>query len=106
MLRAQNWHDDCIGREATHTRLKKLCSRKGEDQMEKSQGSAEKRLGQAQRIRVRMPLSATRMAWDCRPFGFGRIVTPRVRATIEIADGVHLNLMTGELRADVQSARR
>jgi hypothetical protein len=74
--------------------------------MEKNLGSHEKRLGHARRIRVRMPLSATRMAWDCRPFGFGRIVTPRMRTSVEIADGVHLNLMTGELRADVQGARR
>ncbi len=66
----------------------------------------EKRLGFARRIRVRMPFSATRMAWDCRPFGLGRIVAPRLRTTVEIATGIHLDLTTGELRAETYGARR
>jgi hypothetical protein len=66
----------------------------------------EKILGRAKRVRVRLPLSAKRSAWDCRPFGFGRVVAPRINMEIEIADGVHLNLATGELRAVVHGARR
>jgi hypothetical protein len=66
----------------------------------------EKTLGHAKRIRVRMPLSVTRSAWDCRPFGLGRIIAPRIDMVVQIADGVHLNLATGEIRADVHSARR
>lgn len=63
-------------------------------------------LGTAKRIRVRMPFSALRFAWDCRPFGFGRIVAPMTSGTIEIAAGVDLNLATGELRAASGSQRR
>lgn len=65
-----------------------------------------KQLGFAKRIRTRMPLSACRSAWDCRPFGFGRIVAPRIDAVIEIDDGVLLNLASGELLANVSSSRR
>jgi hypothetical protein len=53
-----------------------------------------------------MPLSAIRSAWDCRPFGFGRIVAPMVSGVIEIAPGVDLNLATGEVRAVRESQRR
>ncbi len=65
-----------------------------------------KHFGTAKRIRVRMPLSATRYAWDCRPFGFGRIVAPVASGVIEITPGVHLNLATGELRSEASSQRR
>jgi hypothetical protein len=63
-------------------------------------------LGTAKRIRVRMPLSATRYAWDCRPFGFGRIVAPVASGVIEIASGVQLDLANGELRSEACSQRR
>jgi hypothetical protein len=63
-------------------------------------------IGIATRVRVRMPLSAIRSAWDCRPFGFGRIVAPMVSGMIEIAPGVDLNLATGEVRAVRESQRR
>ena len=65
-----------------------------------------KHLGAAKRIRVRLPFSRTRSAWDCRPFGFGRIVAPVASGVIEIASGVHLDLATGELRCEVSSHRR
>ena len=63
-------------------------------------------VGVAKRIRVRLPFSAMRSAWDCRPFGFGRIVAPMVSGVIEIAPGVDLNLHTGELVAAGGSQRR
>ena len=63
-------------------------------------------LGRAKRIRVRMPLSGTRSAWDCRPFGMGRIIAPIARGVIEIADGVHLDLATGALHSEAQAERR
>ena len=56
-------------------------------------------LGTAKRIRVRMPFSAIRSAWDCRAFGFGRIVAPVASGVIEIGPGVDLNLQTGDLVA-------
>jgi len=58
-----------------------------------------KRLGRAKRVRVKMDFAATHSAWDCRPFGLGRIVAPVMSAVIDIARGVQLNLRTGELRA-------
>ena len=65
-----------------------------------------KPLGRARRIRARMPFGATRAAWDCRRFGLGRVVAPVIPAIIELADGVLLNLATGEIRAESCSARR
>ncbi|HXQ20457.1 MAG TPA: hypothetical protein VN812_02200 [Candidatus Acidoferrales bacterium] len=65
-----------------------------------------KHLGTAKRIRVRMPLCATRYAWDCRPFGFGRVVAPVASGVIDIAPGVQLDLATGELRSEVCLQRR
>jgi hypothetical protein len=56
-------------------------------------------VGTARRVRVHMPFKATRSAWDCRPFGFGRIVAPIASGSIEIAPGVDLDLATGELWA-------
>jgi hypothetical protein len=54
-------------------------------------------VGRAERIQVRMPLGATRAAWDCRRFGFGRVVAPIAPGSIEVAPGVDLDLATGEL---------
>lgn len=63
-------------------------------------------LGTAKRVRVRMPLLTTRSAWDCRPYGFGRIVGPIASGAIEIAPGVDLNLATGDLLLVGSSQRR
>ena len=63
-------------------------------------------LGNAKRIRVRMPFGSTRAAWDCRPFGFGRIVAPVANGEIEIYSGVYLDLHTGVLRSDLATERR
>ncbi len=58
-----------------------------------------KTIGSAQRVRVAMPLGAQRDAWDCRPFGLGRVVAPQIATMIELAPGTYLDLRTGELRA-------
>ena len=63
-------------------------------------------LGTAKRIRVRTPAGVSHQAWDCRPFGFGRILAPIASGAIDIAPGVELNLATGELRAREVSQRR
>lgn len=63
-------------------------------------------LGTAKRVRVRMPFMAIRAAWDCRAYGFGRIIAPVASGAIEIAPGVDLNLATGELRASRGSQRQ
>lgn len=60
-------------------------------------------LGKAKRIRVKMP-AAARCAWDCRPFGLGRVVAPMMATDIEIANGVMLNLRSGELRATTSAS--
>ncbi|HVM96240.1 MAG TPA: hypothetical protein VMT89_07615 [Candidatus Acidoferrales bacterium] len=65
----------------------------------------QKQLGFAKRIRARVGFGS-RTAWDCRAFGFGRIVAPRMEAFVEIAEGVHLHLASGEILADVGSNRR
>jgi hypothetical protein len=62
-----------------------------------------KTLGCAKRITVEMPLGARRGAWDCRPFGFGRIITPVLPIRIELDNGTHLDLRSGELRARLTS---
>ena len=67
---------------------------------------AQKSLGTAKRIRIRLPLAGTRSAWDCRPFGFGRIIAPVARGTIDIAPGVQLDLATGTLHAEESTHRR
>jgi len=64
-----------------------------------------KTLGHAKRIRIRR-FAESCSAWDCRPFGFGRIVAPITSGVIEIAPEVHLDLATGELQADIRSQRR
>lgn len=58
-----------------------------------------KKIGKAQRVRVRSPFAPTRCAWDCRPFGFGRVVAPIMSTVVEIDNGIQLNLRSGELRA-------
>jgi len=55
-------------------------------------------LGRARRIRVRLPLGGFEQAWDCRVFGFGRIVAPVARGCIEIAPHVELDLANGAIR--------
>lgn len=62
--------------------------------------------GIAKRVRVRMPLGSSRSAWDCRPFGFGRVVAPVAAGEIEIVTGVRLNLATGALRSEAGAERR
>ena len=68
--------------------------------------SQSKKLGVANRIRVRMPISGYRHAWDCRPFGLGRVIAPVTSGAIEVAPRVHLDLATGELRAEISSQKR
>jgi hypothetical protein len=63
-------------------------------------------MGNAKRIRVRTPFGSSRAAWDCRPFGLGRIVAPVADGEIEIACGVYLNLHTGALRTEPTAERR
>lgn len=62
-----------------------------------------KTLGCAKRVTVETPLGERRGAWDCRPFGFGRIVTPRLPIKVELDHGTHLNLRSGALRAPLTS---
>jgi len=57
-----------------------------------------KKIGCAKRILVSMPLGERRGAWDCRPFGLGRIVAPIIPMHIELEPGTHLDLATGELQ--------
>ena len=56
-------------------------------------------VGCASRIRIEMPLGARQDAWDCRPFGMGRIIAPKTTGIVELEPGMHLDLATGELRA-------
>ncbi len=65
-----------------------------------------KTLGRAKSIRVRTAFFGYSHAWDCRPFGFGRVVAPVATGSIEIAPHVELDLATGELRADPASQKR
>ena len=62
-------------------------------------------LGCAKRVRVRTPL-VCRAAWDCRPFGLGRVVAPVASGVIEIAPGVELDLSSGEVRANAPGRGR
>jgi hypothetical protein len=54
-------------------------------------------IGNAKRVRVEMPMGAQRSAWDCRKFGLGRIVTPKLPVRIELAPGMLLDVATGEI---------
>jgi hypothetical protein len=56
-------------------------------------------LGHAKRIRVRLPLGGFARAWDCRPFGFGRIVAPVAHGRIEIVPHVELDLASGKIQS-------
>ena len=46
-----------------------------------------------------MPLGVRHEAWDCRPFGLGRVIAPELPTHVEIAQGTYLDLSSGELRA-------
>jgi hypothetical protein len=63
-------------------------------------------LGRAKRIRVRVSFSGSTQAWDCRRFGFGRIVAPVASGCIEIAPHVELDLGTGAIRAEARLPQR
>lgn len=65
-----------------------------------------KSLGHAKRIRVRLPYAGFARAWNCRPFGFGRIVAPLASGRIEIAPHVELDLASGEIRAEAGWQKR
>jgi hypothetical protein len=65
-----------------------------------------KTLGRAKRIRVRTAFGSYCRAWDCRPFGFGRIVAPVATGSIEVAPHVELDLATGALQAEAALERR
>jgi len=58
-----------------------------------------RRVGFAQRIHVQMPLGERHEAWDCRPFGLGRVIAPALPTRVEIARGTYLDLSSGEVRA-------
>jgi hypothetical protein len=58
-----------------------------------------KKIGSAKRIRVELALGEVRGAWDCRPYGFGRIVAPTLPVQIELDRGTRLDLRTGELQS-------
>ena len=62
-----------------------------------------KRIGSAKRVSVELGMGMRHRAWDCRPFGFGRVVTPILPVEIELEPGTHLDLRTGELRAALSS---
>jgi hypothetical protein len=57
-----------------------------------------KTIGKAKRVRVETPLGERCSAWDCRAFGFGRLVAPRLPMQVELEPGTHLDLHSGELR--------
>lgn len=63
-----------------------------------------KTIGYARRIRVQLPLGARREAWDCRPFGLGRVVAPALPTQVEIAQGTYLDLTSGEVRTARRTA--
>lgn len=63
-------------------------------------------LGYAKLSRVRLPGGAVRKAWDCRPFGLGRVIAPQLDTAIDLAEGVRLHLANGELRAQTQHLQR
>jgi hypothetical protein len=65
-------------------------------------GAMKRRIGTAKRVHVRKPFSAD--AWDCRQFGFGRVVAPQLPVAVEIAPGVELHLRTGEVTVAAHQA--
>ena len=56
-----------------------------------------RKLGFAKRILVQTRFGAQHGAWDCRPFGLGRIVAPILATQIELVPGTELDLTTGEI---------
>ena len=62
-----------------------------------------KTIGKAKRVRVETPLGERCSAWDCRAFGFGRLVAPRLPIRVELQPGTHLDLRSGELRMALSS---
>jgi len=62
-----------------------------------------KTIGKAKRVRVGTPLGERCSAWDCRAFGFGRLVAPRLPIQVELQPGTHLDLRSGELRMALSS---
>jgi hypothetical protein len=85
------WHTNCSQRQV------------GKDAQMHNQTKV---LGVARRIRVRTRFGGYCQAWDCRPFGFGRIVAPLATGAIEIAPRVELDLAKGEIRAEASLERR
>ena len=63
-----------------------------------------KTIGAAKLISVDLGMGARQRAWDCRPFGFGRVIAPILPVQIELEPGTHLDLHTGELRAETSVA--
>ncbi|HZR81308.1 MAG TPA: hypothetical protein VFD92_09460 [Candidatus Binatia bacterium] len=57
-----------------------------------------KSIGRAKRVVVTLPFGARRSAWDCRPFGFGRIIAPRLDTELKLAADTVLDLARGEVR--------
>jgi hypothetical protein len=57
-----------------------------------------RRMGRARRVVVHLPFGARRRAWDCRPFGFGRVIAPKTDGEVAIAPDTVLDLSCGELR--------
>ena len=57
-----------------------------------------KSMGRARRVVVMLPFGARRRAWDCRRFGFGRVIAPQVDMSLQLAPDTFLDLSDGELR--------
>jgi hypothetical protein len=55
-------------------------------------------MGRARRVVVHLPFGARRRAWDCRPFGYGRVIAPRIEMQLPLAADTVLDLSCGELR--------
>jgi hypothetical protein len=68
---------------------------RGEEVMEENS----RRVGFAKRIRVQLSLGVRHQAWDCRPFGLGRVIAPELPTRVEIARGTYLDLSSGEVLA-------
>lgn len=64
-----------------------------------------KRIGYAKRVRARSPFGTRLWAWDCRPFGLGRVAAPALATRVEIARDTTLDLVSGEVRLATAAAR-
>ena len=60
-------------------------------------------IGFARRVRVRTLMGSTQAAWDCRRFGHGRVVAPKMPVEVELTPGTELNLETGEIKQSMIS---